>query len=86
MSHSVVSSQVVHSSHNAPATSDRRAVMEVPMKYEMAERLMLAIEEAVEKGCEEMRVRAALAAQALCCADDDHDDHDDHDEEEPTVH
>jgi hypothetical protein len=57
--------------------------MEGDMKNVMAERLMLAVEDAVKKGCEEMRTRAALAAQALCCADADHDDHD---EEEPTVH
>ena len=52
------------------------------MKYELAERLLLAVEEAVEKGCEEMRTRAA-AAQALCGAEVDHDEHG---EEELTVH
>ena len=54
------------------------------MKYEFTERLVLALQEAADEGRKALRIRAALAAQALLAADTDHDEHDE--EESPTVH
>ena len=54
------------------------------MKYELTERLVLAIEKAVDEGRKSLLTRASLVAQAMCSAEIDHNEHDE--EDEPTVH
>ncbi|MBT3787801.1 MAG: hypothetical protein HOF94_05440 [Alphaproteobacteria bacterium] len=54
------------------------------MKTELAKRLVQVIEKTLAEGQNALRERAALVAQAMCCAEVEHDDHDE--EVDPTFH